>query len=104
MKIGEELEVIDEAGQLGGAEAVIDIYNGQSRAAIQHCEKRCKSRKMRAVTDAAGHSDHRNANQSVDNTRQPAFHTCNNNDYSCFCNPVLFQQEAMQTRDTNVIK
>src|SRR6266436_1288026 len=54
------LDPIDEAGDVSGAEAVVDIdHRHVAGATVQHAEQRGQSMEAGAIADAGGNRDHR---------------------------------------------
>ncbi len=73
-------QAVDAGGDAGGAEAVVDIHDGDVRGAgIQHTQQRGDAAEAGAVADAGGNGDHRRTDKAADNARQRAFHARHTN-------------------------
>lgn len=77
------LEPVDAGGNAGGAEAVINVDDGDvGRAGIEHAEKRRDAAKAGAVADAGRNGDDRGGDQPTYHTGKRALHSSNANDHA----------------------
>ena len=67
--------MIDERSDASGAEAVVDVDDGDiGRAGVQHTEQSGNSTERRAIADAGGDCQHWGVDQAGDDGWQGALH------------------------------
>src|SRR5439155_5133854 len=89
----------------GCAQAIIDVDDGQAGgAAIQHREQSGKTAKAGSISDAGRNSDDTAIDESSDDARQRPFHSRNYNYHISIFQIVCMLEQAMDARDTNVVK
>src|SRR5262245_55936775 len=92
------LQVVDERGDRGGAESVVDVDDRDAgRAAVQHSQERRDPAEARAVADARRHRHDRHAHQAGDHARKRAFHPGYDDDDPRRFEAAAFAEQAMQS-------
>src|SRR5260370_14101071 len=98
------LETIDQAGDISGAESIVDVDDGYiAGATVQHSEKCGEAVKTCAITDAGRHSDHGARHQSADYARQCAFHAGANHDHSSLGEAFPIAHQAMDAGYADIV-
>src|SRR6266571_3983948 len=72
---------VDAGGDAGGAEAVVDVDNGDvGDATVEHAKERGNPAETGAIAHTRGHSDYRHGDETANDAGQRAFHTGHAND------------------------
>ena len=73
--------MIDHAGEVSPAEAVVDIHDGDAAGAgVEHAQERRDPAETRPVAHARGHGDDRAVGKAADHARQRALHARDGHD------------------------
>ena len=93
----------DEGGDDGGAEAVVDVDDGDvGRAGVEHAEQRGDSAEGCAVADAGGHGDDGRGDEAADDAGQRAFHAgADDGDFAAL-QAFVMREQAMEAGDADV--
>src|SRR5271156_280539 len=99
------LQSVDQRRDVAGAESVIDIDHAHVRGAgIQHAEQRGQSLERRAVADAGGNGNDRNADEASYHAGQGAFHAGADNHYAGFGQSFAVGKQAVDSGDADVVE
>jgi hypothetical protein len=99
------LQVVDEAGERGGAETIIDVdHRYPSRAAVEHAKQRSHATEVRTVADRRRDSDHRHPDKASHNTWQGSFHSSHNDDHARTLQQWLLMKQAMKPGNSDVVE
>src|SRR4029078_6750786 len=86
-----------------GAEAIIDVYDGDTRGAtIQHREQRGDALKRCAISHTRRNGDDRAANEPADPRRQRAVHSRDHDHHRGRRELVEFREDTMDPGDADV--
>src|ERR1039458_3096368 len=96
-------EVVDEGGDAGGAEAVVDVDHGDvGRTGVQHSEERGHAAKRCAIAHTGGYGEHRGVDETANDGGQSAFHAGADNEHSGGLKALLLGEKAVNTCDAYV--
>src|ERR1043166_7381152 len=89
----------------GSAQTIIDVHYGQAGgAAIQHREQSGQTSKAGSISDAGRNGDDTAIDESSDDAWQRSLHSRNYNYNIGIFQIVCMLEQAMDARDTNVVK
>ena len=98
------LQAIDEAGDVAGAEAVIDIdHSDVAGATVEHAEQGGESVEAGSIADAGGHGDDGASDEAADGAGQGAFHARADHYHARFGEALAVLHEAMDARHPDVV-
>ena len=100
------LKAVDAGGDAGGAEAIVNVYDGNVRGAgIEHSEQSGDAAEAGTVTNAGGHGNYRDRDEAADDAGQSAFHAGNaDDDASLRQLAFTMLKQAMNACDADVVK
>src|SRR2546426_5344383 len=99
------LEPVDHAGDVPGAEAVVDVdHSDVGRATVQHAEKRRQAAETGAIPDAGGHGDHGHAHHAADHARQRALHARDDDDHAGAAQVAALAEQPVDSGHTDVVE
>ena len=102
--IKSSVHVVDHAGKVSGAEAVVDIDDTDAAGTgIEHGQKCGKAAEGGSVSDTCGHCDDRAGRKAADHTCQGALHTGDGNDYAGGLNLSLMVEQAVDSGNSDII-
>jgi len=100
-----QLKAIDAGSDAGGAEAVVDVDDGNvGGTGVEHAEERRDTAEAGAVSNAGGHGDDRGGDEAADHAGQSALHTRDADDDARFGKRGAMLEQAMNAGDTDVIE
>ena len=93
----------DQAGEVGGPEAVVDVHDGDvGGAAVEHAEQRAEAPEGRAVADARRHRDHGLVDQAPHHRGQGALHAGHHDHDPCVAQHLGRGEQPMDAGDAHV--
>ena len=99
-----QLEPVDQARDIPGAESVVDIHDGHiTRATVQHSKQCSQTVEAGAVADAGRHGYHGRGNHSTYRARKRAFHTCANYHDSGGLQAFVIAEEPMNPSHADIV-
>ena len=97
--------MIDAAGEITGAEAVVDVHNTDAAGAgIEHREQRGQAAEAGTVANARRHGDDGAIGKTAENAGECAFHAGNGDDDAGAHDLVKMSEGAMQPGDADVVE
>src|ERR1700722_15595565 len=98
-----QLEMVDERGDAGCAEAVVDVdYRDVGGTGVQHAEERGDSAERCAVADAGGDGEDGSMDKSADDGGQSSFHAGADDEHAGGLERCLLGEKAMDAGDADV--
>ena len=98
------LEAVDARGDAGGAEAVVDIDDGDvGSAGVEHAEESGNSTEAGAVADAGGDGDDGDGDKPANDAREGAFHARNADNHASLGELAAMVEEAVNAGDADVV-
>lgn len=92
------------AGGVGGTEAVVDIYDGDTGSATgEHAQEGAQAGEVGAVADAGGNGDDGAGNETCHDAGQGAFHTRNDDQDVSGEKLINVRKEPVQASDADVV-
>lgn len=103
LRLVERKKAADGGGGVGGAEAVVDIDHGDSRAAgVEHAEQGSDAAETGAVSDAGRDGDDRLADEAGYGAWEGPFHTGGDDDGVASLEPIPYGEKAVDAGDADV--
>ena len=97
--------MVYHAGKITGAEAVIDIYNGNAASAgVEHGEECGNAAEGGTITYACGNGNYRAVSKATYDAAKSTFHTRHGDNYICAHYLIHVGKESVEASNTNVIK
>jgi hypothetical protein len=98
------LEAVDEAGDVAGAEAVVDIDDGDvAGATVEHAEQGGEAVEAGAIADAGGDGDDGAGYKAADGAGERPFHAGADDDDAGLGEALAIVHEAMDAGDPDIV-
>src|SRR6266516_2172071 len=96
---------VDAGGHAGGAEAVVDVDDGDvGGATVEHAEESGDAAEACAIADAGGNGDDRHGDEAADDAGKGAFHSGNTNNHARLRQFFSMLEQAVNPGDANVVQ
>src|ERR1035438_6564024 len=98
------LQAVDEAGNVAGAEAVIDVYHRDiAGTTVEHAEQGGEAVEARAIADAGGDGDHRAGNHAAHHAGKRTLHAGADHDDAGLGEALAVAHEAVDAGHPDIV-